>query len=275
MRRATDKPAHAGVRQRRRVRKRGRGTTANSLSRGRSPLVLLLLLLLWSICLGCGLGLALDVPPVPPYPPLTILPTDALLADRAMAGLGDGGSSQYQFSPPPHLPTTPSTKSSEYERTQYKGGTGGVGEVSQLPPKDGVAPGASGGTVDPVPRRYQLGQELYLQNCGTCHIALPPAVLPSETWRNLLQDQEHYGQKLPPLIGPDTLILWEYLRNFSRPPAAGEKVPYRVSESRYFKALHPRVKLPRNTKIASCVTCHPSAVQFNFRELTPEWANSP
>lgn len=151
----------------------------------------------------------------------------------------------------------------------------GTEEVSPLPKGDEVAFAALGGTVDPVPSRYQLGQQLYLENCSTCHIALPPAVLPSETWRNLIQDEEHYGKKLQPLIGPSILIMWEYLRTFSRSPEPTEKLPYRVSESRYFKALHPRVKLPRNIKITSCVTCHPSAAQFNFRELSPEWENSP
>ena len=43
-------------------------------------------------------------------------------------------------------------------------------------------------TTDAVPQRYQLGQELYLDNCATCHIAVPPAVLPVQTWQRLLED---------------------------------------------------------------------------------------
>ena len=35
------------------------------------------------------------------------------------------------------------------------------------------------GTVDVVPAQYQPGQELYLENCSSCHIALPSAVFPS------------------------------------------------------------------------------------------------
>jgi Dihaem cytochrome c len=59
------------------------------------------------------------------------------------------------------------------------------------PAKPGVV-----GTVDVVSDRYKFGQELYLENCATCHIAIPPAVLPTETWRDLLQDSEHYGVEL-------------------------------------------------------------------------------
>lgn len=58
------------------------------------------------------------------------------------------------------------------------------------------------GTVDVIPPRYQLGQELYLENCATCHIALPPSVLPVETWRQLLQDSQHYSTQLTPLVDP-------------------------------------------------------------------------
>lgn len=157
----------------------------------------------------------------------------------------------------------------------FKGETRGIETSGKLSQATIIAPETPEGTVDPVPSRYRLGQEVYRESCGTCHIALPPAVLPAETWRNLLQDEDHYGEKLQLLIGPSILVVWEYIQNFSRPPAAGESIPYRLSESRFFKALHPRVKLPRNIKIASCVTCHPSAAQFNFRKLTSEWENSP
>ena len=127
------------------------------------------------------------------------------------------------------------------------------------------------GTVDIVGDRYQLGQELYLENCASCHIALPPAVLPTQTWKQLLQDSEHYGVQLPPLIDPPRLLVWNYLKTFSRSITKAEQVPYRVDESRYFKALHPKVKLPRPVQIGSCVSCHSSATAFNFRSLTPEW----
>ena len=49
----------------------------------------------------------------------------------------------------------------------------------------GANPVDSIGTVDVVPAQYQPGQELYLENCSSCHIALPPAVFPSQTWKNL------------------------------------------------------------------------------------------
>ena len=131
------------------------------------------------------------------------------------------------------------------------------------------------GTVDRIPERYQLGQQLYLENCATCHIGLPPQVLPTETWRRLLQDPQHYGQTLKLLVDPPRLLVWNYLQTFSRPQAKDEELAYRVINSRYFKALHPRVKLPQPANISSCVTCHPGVSQYNFRNLSSEWENSP
>ncbi len=131
------------------------------------------------------------------------------------------------------------------------------------------------GTVDPVPDRLQLGQSLYLENCATCHIGIPPAVYPTQTWADLIQDPQHYGGTLETLKDPNRLLVWNYLKTFSRPIAEGEETPYRFGQSRFFRSLHPKVKLPRPTTTESCITCHPGASQFNFRRLTAEWEKAP
>jgi hypothetical protein len=128
------------------------------------------------------------------------------------------------------------------------------------------------GTVDVVPAQHKLGQELYLENCSTCHIGLPPAVFPTQTWKNLLEDSQHYGVQIKPLVDPPRILVWRYLSTFSRPQLLeDEQIPYRLGSSRYFKALHPQVKLPKPVQIGSCVTCHPSASDYNFRRLSQEW----
>ncbi|NJL39697.1 MAG: diheme cytochrome C [Leptolyngbyaceae cyanobacterium RM2_2_4] len=131
------------------------------------------------------------------------------------------------------------------------------------------------GTVDAIAPRYELGQELYLENCATCHIGVPPGIMPTETWRQILQDPEHYGVQLPLLVDPPRLLVWDYLRQYSRPEAEGEQIPFRIENSRYFKALHPRVELPQSVRLGTCISCHPAAEQFNFRSLSPEWEDAP
>ncbi|WNZ24714.1 MAG: diheme cytochrome C [Leptolyngbya sp. IPPAS B-1204] len=134
---------------------------------------------------------------------------------------------------------------------------------------------APSGTVDPVPERYQLGQQLYLENCASCHVGLPPAVMPSQTWADLLQDSQHYGVEITPLVQPPLQIVWGYVSNYSRPVLPRERTPYRLQQSRYFKALHPKVEFTEPATVNSCITCHPAAAQFDYRRLTPEWENAP
>ena len=130
------------------------------------------------------------------------------------------------------------------------------------------------GTVDKVPAKHKLGQELYLENCSSCHLALPPAVFPTQTWKNLIQDSQHYGATLKPLVDPPRILVWRYISTFSRPQRQDELTPYRLTNSRFFKALHPKVKLPSPVTMGSCVTCHPGAQKYNFRTLTSEWENA-
>jgi mono/diheme cytochrome c family protein len=131
------------------------------------------------------------------------------------------------------------------------------------------------GTVDPVTSNYRLGQQFYLENCATCHVALPPAVMPSQTWADLLSDAQHYGVTVQPLVEPSLEITWKYVSTYSRPVKKDERTPYRLAQSRYFKALHPKVEFTEPIGVGSCAACHPAAAQFNYRSLTPEWENAP
>jgi hypothetical protein len=133
-----------------------------------------------------------------------------------------------------------------------------------------VATAAEIGTVDVVPTQLQLGQRLYFQNCSGCHFAPPPEVMPLQSWAAILQTPQHYGTVITPLQDPARRIMWNYVRSFSRSIVQGETPPARFSQSRYLKALHPGVELPEPVSFGSCLSCHPSAVDFNFRRLSPE-----
>ncbi|HEY9626785.1 MAG TPA: cytochrome C [Coleofasciculaceae cyanobacterium] len=146
---------------------------------------------------------------------------------------------------------------------------------AQVPAPVGSIPTTPIDTTDQVPARYQLGQELYLKNCATCHVGLPPAVMPTQTWAQLLPDSQHYGVQITPPDQVPLAIIWQYVSTYSRSNNAGEQTPYRLPQSRYFKALHPKVEFAQPANVQSCVTCHPAAAQFNYRSLTPEWENAP
>ena len=118
----------------------------------------------------------------------------------------------------------------------------------------------------------QLGQELYLQNCSSCHIPIPAEVLPTETWQEILEKPgKHYGTSLPKLSSIDVRLIWSYVRASSRPLLEKELKPEFVTQSRYFKALHPKVDLPKPVTHQSCILCHPGAKELDYLSLSSEF----
>ena len=117
-----------------------------------------------------------------------------------------------------------------------------------------------------------LGREFYIENCGSCHIPIPAEVLPTDAWQKILeQPRDHYGESLPKMINITVGLIWNYLRTDSRPSLEGETTPEFITNSRYFKALHPLVDLPKPVSYQSCKLCHPAAATVDYRILTPEW----
>lgn len=139
----------------------------------------------------------------------------------------------------------------------------------------GQTPSPEIGTVDAIPAALKGPERLYLQRCGTCHLAVPPQVLPVQTWQELINDRQHYGIPLNNLSLTDAAVIYDYLRNFSRPLNDEEAIPYRIGRSRYFRILHPGVQVPQPVSLSNCATCHVGASQYNFRSLSPEWQNRP
>ncbi len=118
----------------------------------------------------------------------------------------------------------------------------------------------------------QIGQELYVQNCSSCHIPIPAEVLPTDTWQEILEKPgKHYGTSLPKLSSINTRLIWSYLRTYSRPLLERELKPEFVTQSRYFRALHPQVNLPQPVTHQSCILCHPGAKKLDYFSLSSEF----
>lgn len=123
-------------------------------------------------------------------------------------------------------------------------------------------------TIDVIPKRYEQSLEVYLANCSTCHLALPAELFPRQTWQRLLEStNQHYGAQLPFISGIEVSLMWNYLGTFARNAAIEDRIPFQVRDSRFFKALHPGVKFPEPAKVTTCISCHPSAAEFNYRRL--------
>lgn len=131
--------------------------------------------------------------------------------------------------------------------------------------------------IRPTRSTVEAGKELYVSTCSGCHIAIPPGVLPTETWQELLENpQKHYGTSVPNMIRLSQVLMWDYLKSNSRPILLKDApVPYYIEQSQYFKILHPRVEFSEPITTQNCVTCHPGVPDFNYRTLTAEWEDAP
>ncbi|MBF0161104.1 MAG: diheme cytochrome c [Magnetococcales bacterium] len=125
---------------------------------------------------------------------------------------------------------------------------------------------------------------LYSTECGACHFAYQPGLLPARSWEKLLTGLgEHFGENAE--VSPATLTaLREYLtgnaadrvdhgrsRKINASILDGEK-PIRVTETGYFQKEHrelsPHMR-EKNSKIGSlsrCEACHTQAAQGSFHE---------
>ena len=113
----------------------------------------------------------------------------------------------------------------------------------------------------------------YQQECGSCHVAYPPGMLPAASWKRLMQD-------LPQHFGTDASVDEVTARELSRWLAIHAGTTKRVSEappqdritrSPWFLREHREVP-PEAWKRASikspanCAACHQQAEQGDFDE---------
>jgi hypothetical protein len=109
--------------------------------------------------------------------------------------------------------------------------------------------------------------------CGSCHIAYPPQLLPAEAWHRMMsQLDRHFGTDAS-LDAADATEIGAFLGRHSasgrRARAAGQSL--RITETAWFVHEHDEVpagtwKHPGVKSAANCAACHTSAEQGDFRE---------
>jgi hypothetical protein len=124
---------------------------------------------------------------------------------------------------------------------------------------------------------------LYRKECGACHLAFPPGLLPAESHRRILAGlEQHFGQNAE-LDAPATARLERYLvenaadagthRKSRKVLAslAGAAAPLRLTEVSYFQRKHRElgpdvVARPAVKTLANCAACHAGAQDWDFDE---------
>lgn len=120
-------------------------------------------------------------------------------------------------------------------------------------------------SVDKPVGNFVIGKDLYLESCATCHIPIPPAVLPSETWQHILENPgNHYGVRIEGIVRFTQVLMWQYLQQYSRQLLKDETKPKFIAQSRYFFALHPDVEFTSPITHNTCIQCHDRASAFDY-----------
>lgn len=144
----------------------------------------------------------------------------------------------------------------------------------------GVARGDGGDEALP-----QLTHKAWQQECGSCHLAFPPSMLPRASWRRMMGSLErHFGENASLDEATRTDIL-RFLEAHAADTGGGQlgrrvmqqmdakAAPLRITETRWFAGKHdevPRSAWARKSvgSAANCLACHSQAEQGRYDDDT-------
>jgi len=138
--------------------------------------------------------------------------------------------------------------------------------------------------ADDDERVTPVRNEQYKEECGSCHFAYQPSLLPSRSWQQLMtQLEDHFGENAE-LEANTQKILTDYLVNRSANSShdklatkmmrrlAKNKTPLRITEMPYLKHEHnkiPEKMVAKNAEVKSlsyCDKCHTQAESGSYLE---------
>lgn len=137
-----------------------------------------------------------------------------------------------------------------------------------------------GSSLDVAP----VENALYSEECGGCHLAYQPGLLPARSWKKLMENLENHFDENAELDAETQAELSLYLManaadnsNYKRSVAISrslsqDEVPLRISQTRYFIRKHdelPMRLVENNPKVKSfsrCEVCHREADTGSYNE---------
>jgi hypothetical protein len=125
---------------------------------------------------------------------------------------------------------------------------------------------------------------LYKDECGSCHFAYPPALLPSSSWQHLMRTlSDHFGDdaELDPTTAGEIRaflnrnsagkVKGDYSERMWR-STRGQAPVRRITETDYFRGQHHEIPAkmvtgnPEVKSFSQCDACHTGAAQGSFEE---------
>jgi hypothetical protein len=125
-----------------------------------------------------------------------------------------------------------------------------------------------------------VNNEIFKQECGACHFAYQPGLLPSGSWEGILNAlSSHFGEEVS--LGQDEhKIIGEYIRTNAAENSSAKrsrkimrsldgKIPLRITEIPYIKEKHHELNASIFSRqsigsFSNCVACHTKAGQGNY-----------
>ncbi len=126
---------------------------------------------------------------------------------------------------------------------------------------------------------------LYINECGACHFAYQPGLLPQNSWVNLMNNLENHFGVDASLLEEDLLTLTNYLKENSAEKNMNYKrsrkivysiqrlnaYPIAITKIPYFKKEHDEIpsKLIKQNKVKglfNCTACHTTAKKGIYSE---------
>lgn len=127
----------------------------------------------------------------------------------------------------------------------------------------------------------------YSQECGSCHMAYQPGLLPPQAWAQIMEPAalaNHYGDdasltdelrtEISTFLGVNTLNLAQQSNPYAQDPAnptAGQGLP-RITETPDFKRKHDEIPVrlikdnPKVGSLSQCNACHRQAAEGDYNE---------
>lgn len=116
--------------------------------------------------------------------------------------------------------------------------------------------------------RAAPGWKAYAAECGSCHLAFPPSMLPAGSWKKVLAGlDDHFGQNAE-VDAATRAQLDAFLSTFA---GSGTGAPLRITETGWWRHEHDEIgaAVYQRKSIgtpANCPACHVNADQGDFRE---------
>jgi cytochrome b len=146
----------------------------------------------------------------------------------------------------------------------------------------------SGKAASGIPQLAFVGAKLpddpqWREECGSCHLAFHPNLLPARSWRKLMHEQDkHFGVDLA-LDAPTRQALLAFMENNAAENSKTEAAfkikhslkngasPLRITETPYWIKKHKEIapadwRLPQVKSKANCAACHLDAEAGTFED---------